>query len=85
MIALLVYSLCAITSIACTVLLARGYLQSRERLLLWSAACFAALSLNNILLIVNTQLAGDLSIVRAIPAVIGVMILVVGLIWDSHR
>ena len=33
--ATLVYALCALTSLACAVLLLRGYLSSRARLLLW--------------------------------------------------
>ena len=38
--ATLVYALCALTSLACAVLLLRGYASSRVRLLLWSGLCF---------------------------------------------
>jgi hypothetical protein len=84
-IAFLIYLLCAITSIACAVLLLRGYLRSRARLLLWSALCFVGLSINNLALLVDMRLAMDHSTVRSIPSLIGVMLLVFGLIWDSDR
>ena len=35
-----VYVLCALTSLGCAVLLVRGYLESRARLLLWSSVSF---------------------------------------------
>ena len=87
MIANVIYILCAITSILCTVLLVRGYRQSRARLLFWSAWCFAGLALNNLLLIVDVRFipAVDLHLWRTVPAVIGIMLLVYGLIWESAR
>lgn len=48
---LLVYALCALTSLVCAIMLTRGYRRSRVRLLLWSALCFACFALNNVLLI----------------------------------
>lgn len=81
----LIYILCALTSFACAVLLLRGYLRTRVRLLLWSALCFVGLTLNNSLLVLdaNTQLT-DLSQWRTLPALAGVMLLVYGLVWDSR-
>ena len=35
-----VYILCALTCMACAVLLLRGYRRSRARFLLWSSICF---------------------------------------------
>jgi hypothetical protein len=82
----IVYGLCALTSIACAVLLARGYRQSRARLLLWSALCFAGLALNNILLFIDMRLVPqvDLSTWRTIPAVIGIAVLIYGLVWEAE-
>jgi hypothetical protein len=82
-----IYVLCALTSALCTALLVRGYLASRVRLLFWSAWCFAGLTLNNLLLIVDVRLLTDvdLQIWRAVPAVIGVMLLVFGLVWETGR
>jgi hypothetical protein len=82
----IVYALCALTSLACAVLLARGYRASRARLLLWSTTCFAGLALNNILLFVDQVLVPDvdLSLVRTVPALVGLAALVWGLVWDSE-
>lgn len=87
MLANAIYVLCALTSILCTVMLVRGYRQTRVRLLFWSACCFAGLALNNILLIVDMRVltAVDLQIWRTVPAVIGVALLVYGLVWESAR
>jgi hypothetical protein len=81
-----VYSLCAILSIACATLLVRGYLRSRARFLLWSALCFVGLAANNILLFVDKVIlptSVDLSLWRSAAALIAMLLLVVGLIWDA--
>jgi hypothetical protein len=82
-----IYILCAITSILCTVLLVRGYRQSRARLLFWSAWCFFGLALNNLLLVIDLRVIStvDLNIWRTIPAVVGLVLLVYGLVWESAR
>lgn len=81
-----VYILCALTSLACAALLWRSYRQNRVRLLLWSGLCFSGLALNNILLIVDINIGPetDLSIIRAIPALLGIGFLLYGLIWDAR-
>ena len=81
-----VYLLCAVTSLACAVLLLRGYLRSRVRLLLWSCLCFVGLALNNILLVVDLIILpeGDLSLLRNLPALVGLALLVFGLIWEAE-
>jgi hypothetical protein len=85
-VAVVVYILCAVTSLACALLLLRSYRRNRVRLLLWSGLCFVGLALNNIMLVIDTHMMTDvdLSIVRTIPAVLGVATLVYGLIWDSN-
>lgn len=84
--ATLVYALCALTSLACAVLLLRGYAGSRVRLLLWSGLCFAGLALNNILLLVDKRLVPtvDLSLWRSVPALVGVALLLYGLVWETR-
>jgi hypothetical protein len=84
--ATLVYALCALTSLACAVLLLRGYASSRARLLLWSGLCFAGLALNNILLLVDKRLVPtvDLSLWRTLPAAAGVALLLYGLVWETR-
>lgn len=81
-----VYVLCALTSLACAVLLWRGYGQSRARLLLWSSLCFAGFFLNNVMLIVDVRWSGvDLSLWRSFPALVGIALLIYGLVWDADR
>jgi hypothetical protein len=82
---LIVYVLCALTSLACAVLLLRAFGRTRQRLLLWSGLCFCGLALNNALLVINTRFLPetDLSLVRTLPALIGVSLLLYGFIWDT--
>jgi hypothetical protein len=81
-----VYVLCALASIACAALLLRGYLASRTRLLFWSSLCFFGLALNNVLLFVDLVLIRDvdLTLARAGTALVALMVLVFGLIWESR-
>ncbi len=86
MIASTVYVLCAIASFVCMALLWRGYRRSGARLLWWSTLCFAGLFLNNLLLIIDLRVlvAIDLSIVRTLPALLGVACLLFGFIWETE-
>jgi hypothetical protein len=81
-----VYVLCAATSVACAVLLLRGYARSRARFLLWSSLCFVGLGLNNALLVVDKVMLPkiDLSVWRTTPALVGLALLLFGLIWDAE-
>jgi len=82
----LVYVLCAATSIACAVLLLRGYARSRTRLLFWSGLCFAGLALNNVALFIDLVVipSADLSLVRSGTALIAMLVLLFGLVWESR-
>lgn len=84
--ATLVYALCALTSLACAVLLLRGYRASRARLLLWSGLCFVGLAMNNAILLIDTRVVPtiDLSMWRSLPALAGVAILLYGLVWETR-
>ena len=81
----LIYSLCALTAAACALLLMRSYLSTRSRLLLWSSLCFAGLTANNVLLVLDrlvfTQV--DLSTWRLGIALAAVILLLCGLILES--
>ena len=83
--ALVIYMLCTLTSLACVVLLFRGYRQARSRLLLWGALCFLALTTSNLLLmldrIVYTQV--DLYPLRLATALTGFLLMVIGLVWEK--
>lgn len=81
-----IYLLCGVTSVTCAVLLLRGYRRSRTELLYWSALCFVALSLNNILLFVDLIVVPDLSlsVIRSGIALVGMGLLLFGLVSESH-
>lgn len=85
--AAVVYFLCALTSLTCFVLLLRGWRASRHRLLFWSALCFAGMTINNSLLVIDkvvfpTQV--DLSTWRLVAALAAVLLLVFGLVWEEE-
>ncbi|HUQ02178.1 MAG TPA: DUF5985 family protein [Kofleriaceae bacterium] len=83
----LIYVLCAVTSTLCAVLLTRSYFRTRTRMLLWSALGFVGLAVNNILLFVDLAVIGphiDLSIPRTVTALVGMVLIVVGLIWEDQ-
>jgi hypothetical protein len=82
-----IYSLCALTSFFCCVLLWRGWRAGGSRLLFWSALCFAGLTVNNLLLVIDkvvlpTQV--DLQTPRLLSAFVSVSLLLFGLIWEEE-
>ena len=84
--AALTYSLCALTALLCTVLLLSGYHRSRYRLLLWSGLCFAGLTVNNLLLVMDKVLLPDaeLGLWRALTSLCAMVVLLYGLIWETE-
>lgn len=82
---ILLSNLAILTSLACTVLLARSYLQRRLRLLLWSALCFAALTVNNVLLFLDLKIFPemDLRVPRLLAALVGMVFLLYAFVWDA--
>ena len=68
-----VYALCALTSALCAVLLARSYRSTRVPLVGWSALCFAALALNNVVVFVDLVVIPDVDLMplRSLVALIG--------------
>lgn len=78
----LVYILCAATSLGCAVLLLRGALQNKNGMLFWSSLCFFAMTANNVLLYANFIVFPDVDLlmVARLSAVVGVMLLNIGLI-----
>jgi hydrogenase/urease accessory protein HupE len=82
----LVYGLCAVTAGLCAVLLLRAYAQSGYRLLLWSGLCFAGLTVNNLLLVLDKVVfpSVDLSVSRSLAALCAMLLLIYGLIFDER-
>lgn len=81
-----VYMLCGLTSLFCAVLLIRSFRRQRSRLLLWSSLCFVGLAANNALLVVDVMVLPeiDLSAVRTSIAAAAMLLLLIGLIWESR-
>ena len=82
----IVYVLCALTSLFCAVLLLRQYHYSRARLLFWSALCFVCFTITNVLLFIDLVIFPDwdLSALRSGTALLGVVMLLYGLIWETR-
>jgi hypothetical protein len=82
-----IYILCALTSILCAVLLLRGYRATRTRLLFWASLCFGFLAINNVILYFDLVILPpqiDLFWYRNAAALIGMLVLVFGLTWESR-
>lgn len=82
---LIIYPLCLATSVICAFLLSRSYARNRVRLLLWSAACFVFLALNNLAVVLDILVfptSVDLTEVRALMSLAGVLTLLFGFIWE---
>ena len=83
--AAVIYTLCALTSLLCAVLLFRSYFRSRYRLLFWAGVCFAGVTVNNALLVADKVIfpEGDLLTIRLVVALAALAFLLFGLIFDE--
>jgi Family of unknown function (DUF5985) len=84
--AAIIYGLCALTAALCTYLLLQAYRRGKYPLLLWSGICFAGLTLNNLLLVLDKLVFPevDLSVWRTSVALLAMTVLLYGLIWDTE-
>jgi hypothetical protein len=84
--AALIYSLCALTSLACAWLLLASYRRTRHRLLFWSGASFGALTVNNVFLVLDKVVFPDVYLmpVRQGSALLAVLLLLYGLIYEEE-
>jgi hypothetical protein len=81
-----VYILNTLTFGACSVLLLRGYVRGKQRLLLWSGLCFAGLALSNGLVFVDLVMLPDVDLyaLRLGTAAVSMLLLLYGLIWEGE-
>ena len=81
-----VYVLCALTSLACALLLLRGFARRGVRLLLWSGVGFVGFAVGNAMLVVDLLIfpERDLQLMTSLPVLGGLLVLVYGLVWDTH-
>jgi hypothetical protein len=84
--AMTIYVLCTLTSLACAVLLLRSYQRTRHRLLFWSGLCFAGMTINNLLLMLDKEVLPliDLLPLRLVTALLSVALLLYGLIYEKE-
>lgn len=84
-VAVAVYLLCVVTSAFCATLLIREYRRTHTRLLLWSGLSFTGWAINHALVFTDLVVVpgADLSLIRAVAALIAVSLLLYGLIWDA--
>ena len=82
-----VYVLCFLTSSACAFLLARNYLRTGARLLLWSALCFLLLAGNNLVVFVDLLVLPqvNLGVLRLALSLAAVIVLLFGFVWDLEE
>ena len=81
-----VYLLGTLITLACAILLLRGYWRGRKKLLLWSSICFFGLSLSNFLLFIDLIVLPDVDLYvwRLATAAVAMMFLLYGLIWEGE-
>ena len=83
--AMLIYALCALTALACAILLLLGARRNGSRMLLWSGLCFAGLALTNGLIVADA-LSGDamdLGMLRLLVSLAAIMLLLYGMVFEE--
>ncbi|GAC1426966.1 MAG: hypothetical protein NVSMB62_24650 [Acidobacteriaceae bacterium] len=80
------YILTCLTTLLCAVLLLRGWVRVRRRLLLWSGLCFAGLTVSSLLVIMDLLVFSDVDLFtyRLAAAAVAMSLLLYGLIWESR-
>jgi hypothetical protein len=80
----IVYILCALTSITCTVLLLRSFSRTKAPLLFWSGLCFLGLAIDNSLMFYDLMIIPqfDISTFRNSISLLGVSCLIYGLVME---
>ncbi|HZH53156.1 MAG TPA: DUF5985 family protein [Microvirga sp.] len=82
----IIYILCLLASAGCAFLLVRSYLETRARLLLWSAICFVLLAVNNFFVVLDLLILPSIDLVpyRHLAALAAVSVLLFGFIWETE-
>jgi hypothetical protein len=85
-VALTIYSLCALTSLACAWLLLASYRRTGHRLLFWSGWSFVAMTVNNLFLVLDKIVFPDAYLlpVRLVAALVSMLLLLYGLIYEKE-
>jgi hypothetical protein len=85
-VAITIYILCILTSAACAWLLLASYRRTGYRLLFWSGACFAVMTLNNLFLLLDKIVFPniDFLLARIVSALLATCLLLYGLIYEKE-
>jgi hypothetical protein len=80
-----IYTLVALTSLLCAVLLLRAYRATSLRVLLWSGLCFSGIVFSNTVLILDRLVFPDLYLqpVRSSITLLSLLLLLYGLIYEA--
>ena len=84
--AITIYSLCTLTSLACAWLLLGSYRRTGHRLLFWSGWSFVAMTVNNLFLVLDKLVFPEIDLLpaRLWTALISMLLLLVGLIYEKE-
>ena len=84
--AVTIYSLCTLTSLACAWLLLGSYRRTRHRLLFWSGWSFVAMTVNNVFLVLDKIVFPDVYLLpmRQGSALLAMLLLLYGLIYEKE-
>ncbi len=80
-----IYTLCTLTSLACAWLLLGSFRRTGHRLLFWSGLCFCAMTVSNLLLLLDKLVLPNVDLLgaRLISALVAVSLLLYGLIVEK--
>lgn len=80
-----IYLLCFVASAACAGFLAHAYFRDRMRVLLWSAAAFSLLAVDNLLGAIDSlfEPKADFFLYRALTVLLAVTLLIYGFVWEE--
>ena len=81
--AVLTFALCAITALACAVMLLMGARRTGSRMLFWSGLCFAGLAISNSLIVLDALSIAVLGSLRLAVSLVSVSLLLYGLIVEE--
>ena len=83
--AAIIYILCTITAAICAWLLLSNYVKQKSTILLWGGLCFLGLTINNLLLVLDTFIfiEIDLSTIRLLTGLVSLLLFLFGLIWEE--
>lgn len=84
--AITIYILCLLTSLACAWLLFASYRRTRYRLLFWAGSCFAVMTLNNLFLLLDKIVFPNIDFMpaRLVSALVATGLLLYGLIYEKE-